>query len=161
MEENICSVFSKISGIIVRISEFRGVPIISENGQVDKNKVMQVMLKNLGELTAEEKQILEYAKIVLGEDEYKKIKETIFTYEEARKYINCTTLGMVVGLKTYFPNEISNLPKQITYEKDGYIYTYVLTENSPLTFNGVEFPDDDIITKDGGVISNKLYPEMR
>ncbi|APM39145.1 hypothetical protein BS101_10510 [Clostridium kluyveri] len=157
MEENICSVFSKISGITVGISEFRGVSAISENGQVDKNKVMQLMLKNPGELTAEEKQILEYAKIVLGEDEYKKIKETIFTYEEAWKYINCTTLGMVVGLKTYFPNEISNLPKQITYEKDGYVYTYVLTENSPLTFNGVELSDDDIMTKDGQVISNKLY----
>ncbi|UZQ50422.1 hypothetical protein [Clostridium kluyveri] len=49
------------------------------------------------------------------------------------------------------------MPKQITYEKDGYIYTYVLTENSPLTFNGVELSDDDIMTKDGQVISNKLY----
>ncbi|AWI03454.1 hypothetical protein [Clostridium drakei] len=62
-----------------------------------------------------------------------------------------------MGLKTYSSNEISNLPKQITYEKGGYIYTYVLTENSPPTFNGVELPNDDIITKDGQVISTKTY----
>ncbi|MBC2398840.1 hypothetical protein [Clostridium tetanomorphum] len=115
MEDNICSVFSKISGITEGISKFRDVSIISENGQVDKNEVRQLMLKNPGELTAEENQILEYAKIVLGEDEYKKIKETIFTYEEAWKYIKCNVLGIDVGFKTYFPNEISNLPKQIVY----------------------------------------------
>ncbi|APM37610.1 HNH endonuclease signature motif containing protein [Clostridium kluyveri] len=157
MEENICSVFSKISGITVGISEFRGVSAISENGQVDKNKVIQLMLKNPNDLTNGEKELLSYVEKVLSKDEYKKIKETVFTYEEAEKYIKCDILGLNVGLKTYFPNEISNLPKQITYEKDGYIYTYVLTENSPLTFNGVELPDDDIITKDGQVISNKLY----
>ncbi|NMM61196.1 hypothetical protein HBE96_00455 [Clostridium sp. P21] len=157
MEENICSVFSKISGITAGISQIRGMSIISEDGQVDKNKVMQLMLKNPADLTKEEKEILECAKIVLGEDEYKKTKETVFTYKEARKYINCTAFGMVVGLKAYFPNEISNLPKQITYEKDGYIYTYDLIECPAPTFNGVELPNDDIITKDGQVISTKLY----
>ncbi|AKA70179.1 hypothetical protein [Clostridium scatologenes] len=156
MEENICSVFSKISGITEGMSKFRGMSIISEGGQVDKNKVMQLMLKNPGELTAEEKQILEYAKVVLGEDEYKKIKETVFTYEEARKYIKSDILGLNVGLKTYFPNEISNLPKQITYEKDGYIYIYRL-EESKQYFMGAELPNDDIITKDGQIISSKLY----
>jgi uncharacterized protein YukE len=124
MESNICSIFGKISGITEGISQIRGMSIISEGGQVDKNKVMQLMLKNPADLTKEEKEILEYAKIVLGEDEYKKIKETVFTYEEARKYIKSDILGLNVGLKTYFSNEISNLPKQITYEKDGYIYTY-------------------------------------
>ncbi|AKA70511.1 hypothetical protein [Clostridium scatologenes] len=93
----------------------------------------------------------------MGEDEYKKIKETVFTYKEAEKYIKCDILGFNVGLKTYSSNEISNLPKQITYEKGGYIYTYVSTENSPPTFNGVELPNDDIITKDGQVISTKTY----
>ncbi|APM39147.1 HNH/ENDO VII family nuclease [Clostridium kluyveri] len=157
MEENICSVFSKISGITVGISEFRSISSISENGQVDKNKVMQLMLKNPNDLTNGEKELLSYVEKVLSKDEYKKIKETVFTYEEAEKYIKSDILGLNVGLRTYFPNEISNLPKQITYEKDGYIYTYVLTENSPLTFNGVELSDDDIMTKDGQVISNKLY----
>ncbi|AKA70520.1 hypothetical protein [Clostridium scatologenes] len=93
----------------------------------------------------------------MGEDEYKKIKETVFTYKEAEKYIKCDILGFNVGLKTYSSKEIYNLPKQITYEKGGYIYTYVLTENSPPTFNGVELPNDDIITKDGQVISTKTY----
>ncbi|MBP1863484.1 hypothetical protein BD780_000807 [Clostridium tetanomorphum] len=157
MEDNICSVFSKISGITEGISKFRDVSIISENGQVDKNEVRQLMLKNPGELTAEEKQILEYAKIVLGEDEYKKIKETVFTYEEAGKYIKCNVLGIDVGFKTYFANEISNLPKQIVYKKDGYTYIYDLIQCPPPTFYGVELPNDDIVTKDGGVISNKLY----
>ncbi|UZQ50417.1 hypothetical protein [Clostridium kluyveri] len=157
MEENICSVFSKISGITVGISEFRSISSISENGQVDKNKVMQLMLKNPNDLTNGEKELLSYVEKVLSKDEYKKIKETVFTYEEAEKYIKGDILGLNVGLKTYFPNEISNLPKQITYEKNGYIYTYVLTENSPLTFNGVELSDDDIMIKDGQVISNKLY----
>ncbi len=36
-------------------------------------------------------------------------------------------------------------------------FLYVLTENSPPTFNGVELPNDDIITKDGQVISTKTY----
>lgn len=49
------------------------------------------------------------------------------------------------------------MPKQITYEKDGYIYTYDLIECPSSTFNEVELPNDDIITKDGQVISNKLY----
>ncbi|WP_200880589.1 hypothetical protein [Clostridium drakei] len=157
MEENTCSVFSKISGMTEGISQIRGMSIISESGQVDKNKVMQLMLKNPAYLTKEEKEILEYAKIVLGEDEYKKIKETVFTYKEAEKYIKCDILGFNVGLKTYSSKEISNLPSQITYGKGGYIYTYVLTENSPPTFNGVELPNDDIITKDGQVISTKTY----
>ncbi|UZQ51474.1 hypothetical protein [Clostridium kluyveri] len=137
MEENICSVFSKISGITVGISEFRSISSISENGQVDKNKVMQLMLKNPNDLTNGEKELLSYVEKVLSKDEYKKIKETVFTYEEAEKYIKSDILGLNVGLRTYFPNEISNLPKQITYEKDGYIYTYVLTENSPLNPNTI------------------------
>ncbi|MCY6958028.1 hypothetical protein [Clostridium brassicae] len=80
IEDNICSVFGKISGVTEGISKFRGVSVISEDGQVDKNKVKQLMLKNPGELTAEEKEMLEYAKIVLGEDEYKKVKEIVATY---------------------------------------------------------------------------------
>ncbi|WPC42737.1 hypothetical protein [Clostridium sp. JS66] len=157
LESNICSVLGKISGITEGMSKFRGMSIISEGGQVDKNKVMQLMLKNPADLTIEEKGILKYAKIILGEDEYKKLKETVFTYKEAEKYIKCDILGLNVGLKIYSSNEISNLPKQITYEKGGYIYTYVLTENSPPTFNGLELPNDDIITKDGQVISTKTY----
>ncbi|UZQ50415.1 IS4 family transposase [Clostridium kluyveri] len=98
------------------LSEFRGVSAISENGQVDKNKVMQLMLKNPNDLTNGEKELLSYVEKVLSKDEYKKIKETVFTYEEAEKYIKSDILGLNVGLKTYFPNEISNLPKQITKE---------------------------------------------
>ncbi|KAJ49766.1 hypothetical protein CTM_21378, partial [Clostridium tetanomorphum DSM 665] len=82
---------------------------------------------------------------------------TIFTYEEAWKYIKCNVLGIDVGFKTYFANEISNLPKQIVYKKDGYTYIYDLIQCPPPTFYGVELPNDDIVTKDGGVISNKLY----
>ncbi|NMM64106.1 DUF2974 domain-containing protein [Clostridium sp. P21] len=85
MEDNICSVFSKISGITEGISHIRGMSIISENGQVDKNKVIELMLKDPGKLTTEEKQMLEYAKIVLGEDECKKLLDSVQgpTLEEA------------------------------------------------------------------------------
>ncbi|APM40253.1 hypothetical protein [Clostridium kluyveri] len=82
MEENICSVFSKISGITVGISgitvgisEFRGISAISENGQVDKNKVIQLMLKNPNDLTNGEKELLSYVEKVLSKDEYAELKE--------------------------------------------------------------------------------------
>ncbi|APM37843.1 hypothetical protein [Clostridium kluyveri] len=74
MEENICSVFSKISGITVGISEFRGISAISENGQVDKNKVIQLMLKNPNDLTNGEKELLSYVEKVLSKDEYAELK---------------------------------------------------------------------------------------
>ncbi|UZQ52282.1 HNH endonuclease [Clostridium kluyveri] len=77
MEENICSVFSKISGITVGISEFRGISAISENGQVDKNKVMQLMLKNPNDLTNGEKELLSYVEKVLSKDEYAELKEQV------------------------------------------------------------------------------------
>ncbi|AKA71553.1 DUF2974 domain-containing protein [Clostridium scatologenes] len=85
MEENICSVFSKISGITQGISQIRGMSIISESGQVDKNKVIELMLKDPGKLTTEEKQMLEYVKVVLGEDECKKLLNSVQgpTLEEA------------------------------------------------------------------------------
>ncbi|AKA70414.1 DUF4474 domain-containing protein [Clostridium scatologenes] len=95
MEENICSVFSKISGITEGISQIRGMSIISENGQVDKNKVMQLMLKNPADLTTEEKEILEYAKIVLGDD-YNRLKEINGEHlewnDEIMKYIKSTPI---------------------------------------------------------------------
>jgi hypothetical protein len=74
MESNICSIFGKISGITEVISKLRGVSVISEGGQVDKNKVEQLMIKNPDGLTEEEKEMLAYAKIVLGEKEYAKLK---------------------------------------------------------------------------------------
>jgi uncharacterized protein YukE len=75
MESNICSVFGKISGITEGISKLRGISVISEGGQVDKNIVKELMLKDKNKLTTEEKEILEYAKNVLGEDEYKRLEE--------------------------------------------------------------------------------------
>ncbi|MBC2398770.1 hypothetical protein [Clostridium tetanomorphum] len=75
MEDNICSVFGKISGITEEISKFRDVSIISENGQVDKNEVRQLMLKNPNDLTNEEKELLSYVEKVLGKDEYIELKK--------------------------------------------------------------------------------------
>ncbi|APM39847.1 GH-E family nuclease [Clostridium kluyveri] len=82
MEENICFVFSKISGITGGISELRGVSAISENGQVDKNKVIQLMLKNPNDLTNGEKEILSYVEKILGEDEYYKLMEEMATFPD-------------------------------------------------------------------------------
>ncbi|WPC41629.1 hypothetical protein [Clostridium sp. JS66] len=53
MESNICSAFGKISGITDGISKLRGVSVISEGGQVDKDKVSQLLLKNPSGLTNE------------------------------------------------------------------------------------------------------------
>jgi hypothetical protein len=79
MESNICSVLEKISGITEGMSKLRGVSVISEGGQVDKYEVEQLMIKNPDGLTEEEKEALAYAKIVLGEKEYAKLKnEAVF-----------------------------------------------------------------------------------
>ncbi|NMM64504.1 hypothetical protein HBE96_17970 [Clostridium sp. P21] len=75
MEDNICSVFSKISGITEGISKIRGMSIISENGQVDKDKVIELMLKDPDSLTNEEKEILAYVEKVLGEEKYAQLKK--------------------------------------------------------------------------------------
>ncbi|AWI07210.1 hypothetical protein [Clostridium drakei] len=82
MEENICSVFSKISGITEGISQIRGMSIISESGQVDKNKVKQLMLKNPSGLTNEEKEMLAYLEKVLGEKRYAELKEQAIKEEK-------------------------------------------------------------------------------
>jgi hypothetical protein len=71
MESNICSIF----GITEGISKLRGVSVISEGGQVDKDKVKQLMLKNPSGLTNEEKEMLAYLEKVLGEEKYAKLKE--------------------------------------------------------------------------------------
>jgi hypothetical protein len=75
MESNICSIFGKISGITEVISKLRGVSVISEGGQVDKDKVKQLMLKNPSGLTNEEKEMLAYLEKVLGEKRYAELKE--------------------------------------------------------------------------------------
>jgi hypothetical protein len=78
MESNICSIFGKISGITEGISKFRGISVISEGGQVDKNKVMQLMIKNPDNLTEEEKEALLYVEKVLGEEKYAELKQQVF-----------------------------------------------------------------------------------
>ncbi|WP_198039550.1 hypothetical protein [Clostridium kluyveri] len=88
MEENICSVFSKISGITVGISEFRSVSAISENGQVDKNKVIQLMLKNPNYLTNGEKEILSYVEKVLSKDEYDELKEQVLKQKKNEELVS-------------------------------------------------------------------------
>lgn len=76
MESNMSSIFGKISGIPANeIHKIRETSLIPEDGQVDKNIVKALMLKDKDRLTTEEKYILEYAKNVLGEDEYKKLEE--------------------------------------------------------------------------------------
>ncbi|NMM64502.1 WXG100 family type VII secretion target [Clostridium sp. P21] len=82
MEDNICSVFSKISGITEGISQIRGMSIISENGQVDKDKVIELMLKNPSGLTNEEKEMLSYLEKVLGEKKYAELKEQAIKEEK-------------------------------------------------------------------------------
>eukprot|EP00831_Metopus_contortus_P077995 TRINITY_DN7455_c0_g1_i10.p4 TRINITY_DN7455_c0_g1~~TRINITY_DN7455_c0_g1_i10.p4 ORF type:complete len:151 (+),score=35.21 TRINITY_DN7455_c0_g1_i10:43-453(+) len=59
----------------------------------------------------------------------------------------------------YFKDEINDLPKQIIYKKDGYIYNYVLIECPPPMFNGIELMDMDfeITGKDGHEFSTKKY----
>ncbi|NRZ98133.1 hypothetical protein [Clostridium tetanomorphum] len=122
MEDNICSVFGKISGVTEGISKFRGVSVISENGQVDKNKVKQLMLKNPGELTSEEKEMLAYAKIVLGEDEYKKIKEIVATYSgptvKEAAYMAADVYENICDGKVENPTDLINGWQRISIKKD-------------------------------------------
>ncbi|NMM61977.1 hypothetical protein HBE96_04580 [Clostridium sp. P21] len=101
MEYNICSVFSKISGITGGISQIRGMQIISEDGQVDKNKVLQLMLKNPDSLTNEEKEMLAYVEKVLGEEKYAQLKNQV-----VRENQNLSQFMNLIGM---------NAPSSVTY----------------------------------------------
>ncbi len=69
MEQNICSVFGKLSGVSDGISKFGSNCAISPNGDVDGNKVKKARLKDPKDLTDEEKELLEYVKNI-GEGNY-------------------------------------------------------------------------------------------
>ncbi|WP_459480006.1 deaminase domain-containing protein [Clostridium saccharoperbutylacetonicum] len=87
----------------------------------------------------------------------------VYSRDDADKYINTSISvfgrGISVGRKTYFANEISDLPKEIRYESGGYTYIYTLQE-IPI-FDGV-FGSEPIYgmiitTKDDKVFNNKKY----
>lgn len=61
----------------------------------------------------------------------------VLTKEQASKYLGpkIPILGRIV--KSYWDNEVSNLPKIITYRDNGYTYTYSLSRNTTRLF-GVE-----------------------
>ncbi|NMM64727.1 hypothetical protein HBE96_19140 [Clostridium sp. P21] len=118
MEYNICSVFSKISGITEGISQIRGMQIISENGQVDKDKVMQLMLKNPDSLTNEEKEILAYVEKVLGEEKYAQLKnQVVRENQNLSQFMNLigmnatSSVTYIIDPKTGKAIDISNIDK--------------------------------------------------
>jgi len=72
LESYICSQFYQIS----KMSEgtFKSSSIISPSGDIDKNQLRDVMLKNGDALIGGDKEALDYIEKVLGEDEYNKLK---------------------------------------------------------------------------------------
>ena len=115
MESNICSAFGKISGITDGISKLRGVSVISEGGQVDKDKVAQLLLKNPSGLTNEEKEMLAYLEKVLGERRYAELKNKVL---EGNKPITFDD----VATSPYTSGAIGSIDKRIGQKIDGMTY---------------------------------------
>ncbi|WPC43865.1 hypothetical protein [Clostridium sp. JS66] len=154
LESNICSVLGKISGITEGISKFRGMSIISEGGQVDKNKVMQLMLKNPNSLTEEEKEMLAYAKIVLGEKEYAKLKdEVVGENQNLSQFMNLigmnaqSSVTYIIDPKTGKAIDISNIDKD-TLNRINYLAGELKWFD--------EYPNSQITDKDS-IMSWKLH----
>jgi hypothetical protein len=129
MKSNICSVFGKISGITEGMSKLRGVSVISEGGQVDKNEVEQLMIKNPDGLTEEEKEALAYAKIVLGEKEYAKLKneavfDNIATSPWTSGAIGSIDKSIGTGIDSTLGKEISFNDLNEKLKKLGYNHSY-------------------------------------
>ena len=113
MEENICSAFSKISGITGGICQIRGMSIISESGQVNKNKVMQLMLKNPNSLTNEEKELLSYMEKVLGKGEYAKLKEQVIKEDNGQEIAD--NLKFKFGDTSIYNKPFSGLADDVSF----------------------------------------------
>jgi uncharacterized protein YukE len=115
MESNICSVFGKISGITEGISKLRGVSVISEGGQVDKDKVKQLMLKNPSGLTNEEKEMLAYLEKVLGEKRYAELKNKVVEGNKPITFDDVATSPWTSGV-------LGGIDKHIGQKIDGMTY---------------------------------------
>lgn len=77
MENNICSVLSKISGITTEITSTGKDSFLLDNGEINVEKIKEILNKDPENLSDEEIQFIEYAIKLMDEDEYKKIKESI------------------------------------------------------------------------------------
>ncbi|WPC41632.1 hypothetical protein [Clostridium sp. JS66] len=167
MESNICSAFGKISGITEGISKLRGVSVISEGGQVDKYEVEQLMLKNPDDLTKEEKEALAYAKIVLGEKEYAKLKnEAVFDNIATSPYTSggvgsvdksiATSIEKTLGKKMSF-NDLNEKLKKLGYNHN---YRRSLLRNIPKEARDIEvapeLPKGLKLAKGFGIASTAL-----
>ena len=82
IESNICSAFSKISGVN-NIAGFKSSSVITPSGEVDKNKVKEILLKNSGNLSDEDKQTLRYLDRVLGDKKYTELINEVIEDERA------------------------------------------------------------------------------
>ena len=112
MEGNICSVLSKISGVS-NISAFKSSSVISPSGEIDKNKVEKIMLKEQDGLSDEDKEILAYLEKVIGEDKYNEIaiktKEKVIKIKEKDDIISKLKYLINLGTKLDNPADLISI----------------------------------------------------
>lgn len=77
MESDICSVLGKISGITEGISSLAGDSIIYENGEINVDRLKELLRKDSDELSDTELQQLTYIINIMDKDEYDNLKKSI------------------------------------------------------------------------------------
>jgi len=115
MESNICSVFSKISGVNGGL--FKNSSIISPSGDVDKNQLRDVMLKKEDGLTDDDKVTLDYLEKILGKEEYSKLKGIMLKNSEDLTDAEKKMLEQVKNIYSTNDLEILTNDSKISYEK--------------------------------------------
>ncbi|WPC43385.1 GH-E family nuclease [Clostridium sp. JS66] len=121
LESNICSVFRHMSGMSDNdLRKIREMGLISVDGKVDKNKILQLMMKNPKDLTDEEIDMLELSEIILGQDEYCKLREEAISFpdilydkdKDSDKYsIKSQNVLVALSLKWFEANTIEEKQK--------------------------------------------------
>lgn len=77
MESDICSILGKISGITEGISSLAGDSIIYENGEINVDRLKELLRKDSDELSDSELQQLTYIINIMDKDEYDNLKKSI------------------------------------------------------------------------------------
>ncbi|MGG7148128.1 hypothetical protein ACQPVA_15135 [Clostridium butyricum] len=108
MESNICSVLAKISGITTEITSTGKDSFVLDNGEINVEKIKEILNKDPENLSDEEIQFIEYAIKLMDEDEYKKIKESIDN-DKSEENLDFMTLY----LKKLLPAKISQGEKVV------------------------------------------------